>query len=194
MEKNNLVVLVCGVAGTGKSVLCEKLTKHFKLKYVPTSGLLRTLMEKELKKQNVAVAKNIGFWESDAGKQFMAERAKNSEFDKKLDKELFKLIEKGNVVLDSWTMPWLSKKGYKIWLTASDSVRFERLAKRNGKSIGEIAESAKAKEKNTAEIYKKIYGFDWGKDLSVFDLVIDTDNLTEREVFEKAKNGIEAAL
>ncbi len=194
MAKSKLVVLVCGTAGSGKSVLCEKIAAHFGLEYVPTSGVLRKLIEKELKKQNIDAAKNTGFWESAEGKQFMAERTKNPKFDKKLDKELLRLIGKGNVVLDSWTMPWLSKKGFKIWLTASDKVRFERLALRNNKSVEEVAASAKEKEKNTAAIYKKIYGFDWGKDLMVFDCVIETDDLDEQGVFEKAKTAIEKAV
>lgn len=193
-KTRNIVVIVCGVAGSGKSVLCEKIAAHFGLKYVPTSGVLRKLIEKELEKKNIDVSKNTGFWESQEGKRFMAERAANPKFDKQLDKELLKTIEKGKVVLDSWTMPWLSKKGFKIWLTASDSVRFARIALRNGKSIEEIAASARAKEENSAIIYKKLYGFDWGKDLSVFDLVIDTNKLTEQGVFEKAKNIIEQAF
>lgn len=194
MKNKKIVVIVCGVAGSGKSVLCEKIAEHFGLEYVPTSGVLQKIIERELAKRDIDVSKNTGFWESTEGKRFIAERSANPKFDKELDKELLGLIEKGTVVLDSWTMPWLSKKGFKIWLTASDNIRFDRIAKRNGKSIEEVAASARAKEKNTAAIYKKLYGFDWGKDLKVFNEVIDTDKLTEQEVFEKAKKAIEHSI
>ena len=190
-KEKNIAVIVSGVAGSGKSVLCEKIASYFKLEYVPTSGFLRKIIEEELSKKNIDAVKNTGFWESAEGKRFMAERTANPEFDKELDNELLKLIEKGNIVLDSWTMPWLSKKGFKIWLTASDKVRFERLSLRNKKSIEEVAASIREKEEKTAAIYKRIYGFEWGKDLGVFDLLIETDDFTEQEVFEAAKKAVE---
>ena len=42
----------------------------------------------------------------------------------------------------------------------------------------------KEKEDRTKAIYKKLYGFSLGEDLSPFDLVLDTDNLSADEVFE----------
>ena len=190
-KEKKLVILISGLAGSGKSVLCEKIAQHFKLKYYPTSGVLRSIMKREVSKQNVAVTKNTGFWESPQGKEFMAERLKDPRFDKEVDKELQKLIRTGGIVLDSWVMPWISKKGYKIWLTASDSVRFKRVAGRNKKSINDAKEQIITKENKSIEIYKKLYGFTWGKDLEVFDLIINTDDLTEQEVFEVACEALE---
>ncbi|MFA5931484.1 MAG: cytidylate kinase family protein [archaeon] len=190
-EKKKLVIIISGLAGAGKSVLCEKIAEHFKIKYTPTSGVLRSVLEMELKKQKVPVEKNTGFWESPEGKKFLADRLKDPDFDKKTDEELFKLIEKGGVVIDSWVMPWLSKKGYKIWLTASDNIRFERISNRNGKSVEESKNSVVTKESKSIEIFKKTYGFTWGKNLEVFDLIINTDNLNEEQVFQKACEAIE---
>ncbi len=194
VSKKDIVVLVNGLSATGKSVLCEKIANYFGLKYFPTSGILHALIEKELKKQKIAVKKNTGFWESEEGKIFFSERLRNGSFDKKVDEELLKKINRGGVVLDSWVMPWLSKKGYKIWLTASDKVRYKRAALRNRESITKTKKRIIEKEKKTACIYKKLYGFTWAKELAVFDLIINTDNLTEKEVFEKAKKAIEKDL
>ncbi len=193
-KREKLVVLINGLAGTGKSVLCERIAKHFKIKYYPTSGILRSIMEKELKKQKVPIKKNTGFWESTEAKKFMQERLNDSKFDKKVEEKLFKLVKKGGVVLDSWTMPWLSKKGYKIWLTASDEIRFNRVAGRDEKSIEETKKNVLEKEKKTIEIYKKAYGFAWGKNLKIFNLIINTDKLNKQEVFEKALKGINIFL
>lgn len=190
-SKKKIVILVNGLVGAGKSVLCEKISEHYKLKYYPTSGVLRNLMEKELKQKHVDITKNTGFWESEEGKKFLSTRLKDTSFDKKLDKYLLELVEKGGIVLDSWVMPWISKKGYKIWLTASDDIRFRRVAGRDIKKLEEAKERSINKEKKTIAIYKKAYGFTWGKNLEVFDLIINTDNLTEKEVFEKAKNAID---
>jgi cytidylate kinase len=40
------------------------------------------------------------------------------------------------------------------------------------------------KEDRTKAIYKKLYGFALGEDLSPFDLILDTDNLSADQVFE----------
>ena len=52
-------------------------------------------------------------------------------FDKRIDEKLLELAKQGNVVLDSWTMPWLLKGGFKIWLEASSTVRAKRVVTRD---------------------------------------------------------------
>jgi cytidylate kinase len=42
----------------------------------------------------------------------------------------------------------------------------------------------KIKEKETKAIYKKLYGFNLGEDFTPFNLILDTDNLKPKEVFE----------
>ena len=77
MAKNaKLVIISSGLAGSGKSVLCEKLAEYFKINYTPTSGILRKVLERELKKQHIEVTKNTGFWESEEAKKFMKDRLK----------------------------------------------------------------------------------------------------------------------
>ena len=39
-------------------------------------------------------------------------------------------------------------------------------------------------------IYKALYGFEFGEDLSVFDKIIKTDNLDAEEVLEIAKSTV----
>ena len=40
------------------------------------------------------------------------------------------------------------------------------------------------------KIYKSLYGFEFGEDLSVFDKVIETDNLDAEQVLEIAKSTV----
>ena len=183
-------VLVCGLSGSGKSVMAERLAEHFGLKCVHTSGVLRQLRE-EKKMEVEASEMNVGFYESKEGKKFMKERLENQAFDKALDKKLLEIIEEDNVVMDSWTMPWLSPKGIKIWLRVSDKERAERLAGRNKREEARVLKAAKEKGRNTAKIYKKLYGFDFGKDLSVFDLIVESDKKSIEEVFQEIKSFLE---
>ena len=89
----------------------------------------------------------------------------------------------GNVLLDSWTMPWLVKGGFKIWLSASVERQAERIARRDKMSVGEALVALREKEARTKAIYRGLYGFVSGEDFSPFDFVLDTDNLCADEVF-----------
>jgi cytidylate kinase len=142
---------------------------------------LRELLE-ETKTSSLKGKKNTGWWESKNARKIFNKRLKEKKFDELLDEKLLELIDKGNVVMDSWTMGYLSKKGFKIWLSASLETRAKRLAKRNRQPFREVLNAIKLKEKKTRQIYKKLYGFELGKNLKKFDLVIDTENIPEKEV------------
>jgi len=124
-----------------------------------------------------------GWWESDEGMRFLQRRVKESKFDKKVDEKLLEWARRGNVVFDSWTMPWLLKEGFKVWLDASVEVRTGRVAKRDGISFERALAALKEKDEKTRVIYKKLYGFDLGGDFSRFDLILDSNDLCANEVF-----------
>lgn len=128
--------------------------------------------------------KETGWWESDEGKRFLKRRVEDQAFDKKVDEKLLRWARSGNIVLDSWTMPWLFKGGFKIWLEASPRVRARRLAKRNSISLQAALKAIREKDAKTKVIYKDLYGFDLGEDFSPFDMILDADDLSADEVFE----------
>ncbi|MFH1751316.1 MAG: cytidylate kinase family protein [archaeon] len=177
-------VFVCGLAGSGKSNLIEKVSEKFGLRKVHTSGLLRQLKEKEMDKVDLGkLEKGTGFWESEEGKEFLKIREKDFSFDKKLDEELLKIVNKSNAVFDSWTLPWLSKNGIKIWLKASLEVRAKRISLRDKLSLEIITEKIKERQEMDVKRYFKLYGYKMGEDFKPFDLVLNTDNLNEQEVW-----------
>lgn len=135
-----------------------------------------------------------GWWESEEGLKFLKQRLSDPDFDKKVDKKLLKVAKKGNVVLDSWTMPWLFDGGFKVWIDASKKVRIKRLAQRDGISIEEASKVLEEKEGNTKTIYERLYGFHLGEDLSPFDLILDTDKLNADEVFEAVSLVVDGVL
>jgi cytidylate kinase len=174
-----VVICISGMAGTGKSTLAKKLAQKYGLKYFSGGDALRALAaEKGFR------SSGNGWWESPEGLDFLEKRAKDSSFDKAVDAKLLEFAAKGNVLLDSWTMPWLVKDGFKIWLAASAEKQAERIAKRDKMSLDEAKEALKKKEARTKSIYKELYGFALGEDFSPFNLILDTDNLGAEEVFE----------
>jgi cytidylate kinase len=177
--KKDLIICVCGMAGSGKSTVAKKLAKKYELKYYSGGDALKALAIEDGYKPL-----KCGWWETGEGRRFLEKREKNPKFDELVDKKLLELAKQGNVVLDSWTMPWLIEKGFKIWLEASAEKRAERIARRDGISVKEALLALKNKEDLTKVIYKKIYGFGLGEDFKPFHLILDTDGLKAEEVFQ----------
>ena len=178
-SKKKLVVCISGMAGTGKSTLAKKLAEKYDLRYYSGGDALRELAAVEGYDSS-----RRGWWESPEGLRFLEKREQNHEFDKAVDDKLLEYAQQGCVLLDSWTMPWLLKTGFKIWLIASEEKRAERIAERDKLPIKEAMQVLKEKEAKTRAIYKKLYGFTLGEDLEPFDLILDTDNLNAGEVFQ----------
>jgi cytidylate kinase len=178
VDAKGLVICISGMAGTGKSTLAKKIAEKYGLKYYSGGDALRALAAE----RGYASFSN-GWWESSEGLEFLEKRKGDSSFDKAVDDKLLEYAAQGNVLLDSWTMPWLVKGGFKIWLSASVEKQAERISGRDNMTVEESLKALGEKEARTKAIYKKLYGFSLGEDFSPFDLILDTDNLTAAEVF-----------
>ncbi len=173
------VLCISGLAGTGKSTLSKKIAEKYGLRYFSGGDVLKDLAKQE--GYDVSVQ---GWWESPEGLDFLSKRVNDPKFDKEVDDRLLEYAQQGNVLLDSWTMPWLLKEGFKIWLEASFEKRAARVAIRDGMTVALAFDVLKEKESRTKAIYKALYGFSLGEDLKPFDFILDTDNLSANEVFE----------
>ena len=178
-KEKKTVICISGMAGTGKSTLAKKLAQKYDLKYYSGGDALKALATEE--GRNVS---SNGWWESPEGLAFLRQREKDPQFDKAVDSKLLEYAQQGNVFLDSWTMPWLLKTGFKIWLLASIGKRAERVAQRDKITVKDALRILKEKEARTKAIYQKLYGFTLGEDYAPFNLVLDTDNLNAEEVFQ----------
>src|SRR3972149_7735188 len=188
-NEKGIVICISGMAGTGKSTLAKKLAKKYALNYYSGGDALKALASE----QGYDTSKS-GWWESPEGLKFLEQREKEPKFDQAVDKKLLEYAERGNVLLDSWTMPWLLKTGFKIWLLASTEKRVERVAKRDQITPKEASRGLKEKEARTRAIYSKLYGFTLGEDFKPFHLVLDTDDLGAEEVFQVLCRVIDSIL
>ncbi|TRO48622.1 hypothetical protein E2P47_02670 [Candidatus Bathyarchaeota archaeon] len=114
----------------------------------------------------------------------MTKREQDLTFDELVDKKLIEYAQNGNVLLDSWTMPWLINYGFKIWLAASIKKRTERIARRDKLKESKALKVLKEKEEKTKKIYKRLYGFNLGEDFQPFHIILDTEKLNANEVFD----------
>jgi cytidylate kinase len=179
LKHDGIVICISGMAGTGKSTLAKKLAKRYHLKYYSGGDALKALAAEE-----GCDASQPGWWESPVGLKFLKQRQGDPQFDKTVDRKLLEYAEKGDVLLDSWTMPWLVKNGFKIWLMASMKKRAQRVAERDNMPVEKALQVLKEKEERTKAIYKQLYGFTLGEDFKPFDLVLDTENMSAEEVYE----------
>ena len=176
---NKVVICVSGMTGSGKSTVAKKLAEKYGLNYFSGGNAMRVLAKEEGYNSDVN-----GWWESAEGLGFLQKRKDDPVFDKKIDEKLLELAAEGNVVLDSWTVPWLLKEdGFKIWLEASAKVRAKRVMNRDSMNNEEALKALTEKDEQTRQIYKNLYGFDLGDDLSPFNLVLSTDDLDPDDIF-----------
>jgi len=178
-KSQKIVICLAGLTACGKSTAAKRLAKKFGLDYVSGGTAL-----KEIALKMGYEAKEKGWWESSEGIRFLQKRTQDPKYDKQVDAELLKSVKRGNVVLDSWTMPWLSKIGFKIWLEVSADERAKRLTQRDGISLEKARQVVEEKDNRTKEIYQHLYGFSLGEDFSPFDLILDSELLSADEVFD----------
>jgi len=178
-RNRRVVICICGMAGSGKSTLAKKLAEKYGLAYYSGGDALKALASEKGYKID-----REGWWESQEGMEFLKQRMEDLEIDKKIDVKLLEWAKRGNVIFDSWTMPWLLKEGFKIWLDASEEVRAQRVARRDGIGSKEALNYLREKESKTRDIYKRLYGFDLGEDFTPFHLVLDVNSLNEDEAFQ----------
>jgi len=179
IKERKPVICISGMAGTGKSTLAKKLAQKYGLKYYSGGDALKALAVEE----GCNVSSN-GWWESPEGLAFLRQRERDPQFDKAVDDKLLEYAQQGSVLLDSWTMPWLLKTGFKIWLLASIQKRAERVSERDKITVKDALRILEEKEAITKAIYRKLYSFTLGEDYAPFNLVLDTDNLNAEEVFQ----------
>ena len=177
-RNQDFVICLAGLTACGKSTAARRLAERFGLKYVSGGTALKELALKQGYR-----AQKRGWWESAEGIRFLKQRTHDPKFDKQIDAELLELAARGNVVFDSWTMPWLSKIGFKIWLEVSVEERARRLTRRDGISLSDARRIIEEKDSRTKHIYERLYGFSLGEDYSPFDLVLDSESLSSDEVF-----------
>jgi cytidylate kinase len=188
-KQKTVVICVCGMTASGKSTVARRLAEKYHLRLYSGGDALKTLAREAGHRPT-----DRGWWESKEGLKFLQQRLHDPDFDKKVDKKLLEVAKDGNVVLDSWTMPWLFDGGFKIWIEASKKIRIRRLAERDGLSLRKASEVLEEKEESTKTIYRRLYGFHLGEDFSPFDLILDTDKLNAEEVFQAVSLVVDRVL
>lgn len=170
-------IIISGMPAAGKTTVAGLVGKHLHLKVIGGGEILR-----EMAAERGYHPQGGDWWDTEEGIRFLKEREKDPEFDKEADRRMIEKAKKGDVVLTSYTMPWLIKGQFKVWLDASEKKRAERMAKRDGTNANESIKIVRLRDKENEELYDHMYGIKFGSDKKPFDLIIDTNKIGEEEV------------
>ena len=175
-------IIISGPPAVGKTTIAKGIAEEFGLTHLSGGDILKELAEEQGFKTG-----GDDWWDTQEGMNFLSQRQENSEFDKKVDDKLKKHFLDGIVVITSYTLPWLVEGGVKIWLEGSKENSAQRMTARDNLSKDAALKIVQKRYQENKKIYKALYGFEFGEDLSLFDKVIETDGLDASQVLDIAK-------
>ncbi len=191
---NALPILISGTIGTGKSTLGKHLARQMKRSYISASDFHRALLEKQLHvtKQK---ANDPSFWETH-GNDANHLRQKNHAHDRRVDREVMRALHaQPHSVTDARLAPWLHKgKAIRIWIQVSEKESARRVSGRDGMSVASVFPTIRKRYRADQALWKEIYGIEYGKDLSPFDLVINTEGFEKEDTYRIIHGFIQTKL
>ena len=154
-----MIITVSGLHGTGKSTYAARIARTLRLRHVSAGVLFRR------------VAKEKHLTLEELGKIALHDPS----IDKLVDEKTIAEAGKGNVVIDGQLTGWMlkDKSDLRIYLTAPEPVRLERIARRDTVNLKDAETQTRQRESIQRERYLKHYGFNV-RDLSIYHLVLDT--------------------
>jgi len=170
-------IIISGMPAVGKTTVSKQVAGELQIPLVGGGDVL-----KEMAVEEGYTPGGEDWWDRGEGMRFLRQRKKSSDFDKEVDARLIQKAKKGNVVITSYPVPWLTKDGLKVWLSGSVKSRAARMARRDGLSVSKCREVLSVRDEENHKLYKKIYGIEFGRDLRPFDLLVETDGIDEDRV------------
>jgi len=170
-------IIISGMPAVGKTTVSKQVAEELKIPMVGGGDVL-----KEMAVEEGYTPGGEDWWDRGEGMKFLQQRKKSPDFDRDVDARLIQKTKKGDVVITSYPVPWLSKDGLNVWLSGSVKSRAARMARRDGLPVSRCKEVLSIRDEENYKLYKKIYGIEFGRDLKPFDLVIETDAIGEEKV------------
>jgi cytidylate kinase len=170
-KDKKLTIVLCGLAGSGKSTTAKLLARRFKLRRASAGDIFR------------AIAKKRGMSPIELGRY----AAKHPAFDRTIDAHLVKEARRGNVIIDGRTTGYLTRKlripALRVFLAVNPAVSAKRVAKRDGVTVAEALRKSRLRERENNRRLHRLFGLDTS-DQSYYDVVIHTDDYAPKEVVQ----------
>lgn len=173
-------ITISGPPGSGKTTACGRLSEALGLEAVVFGRIFRDL----------AAEKHLTL------SQLGAIAEQDPAIDNMIDGRILEIARThDDLILESRLSAYmLSRNGidaYKIYLDASPEVRMARVGLREGETLEQATEATLDRQRSEAKRYMQWYGIDIS-DLSVYDLVVNTDDKDPDQVLEAILEGVRA--
>jgi CMP/dCMP kinase len=183
-------IVISGWPAVGKTTIAENLAKDFNLKLWNGGDILKMMAYE----RGYSSSLNHDWWDTEEAAKFMKERNDNPNFDREVDNRLIELVKEGNVVITSYTLPWISDATINFWLQGSVDNRSKRMSMRDKIDINTAKKIVQRRDVENKLIYQKLYQFEFGEKLDVFDFAMNTDILSLESLIIISKNIVENVI
>ena len=172
-------ITISGPPGSGKTTACNRLSEILGLKAVVFGKIFREL----------AAEKHLSLLE------FGQLAEKDPSIDEAIDTKILEIArEHEDIILVSRLSAYMLSRNsipaFKIYLGASPEVRMSRIGVREGQSLEDAKRETVERQASEAKRYMMYYNIDIN-DMSVYDLVVNTDELDPDGVIDTILKAIE---
>ena len=172
-------ITISGPPGSGKTTACNRLSEILGLKAVVFGKIFREL----------AAEKHLSLIE------FGELAEKDPSIDQAIDNKILEIArENENIILESRLSAYMLSRNsipaFKIYLGASPEVRMSRIGVREGQTLEDAKKETLERQASEAKRYMMYYNIDIN-DMSVYDLVVNTDELDPDGVIDAILKAIE---
>ena len=174
-------ITISGPPGSGKTTACNRLSEMLGLKAVVFGKIFREL----------AAEKHLSLLE------FGQLAEKDPSIDEAIDAKILEIARQNeDIILESRLSAYMLSRNsipaFKIYLGASPEVRMSRIGVREGQTIEDAKRETIERQASEAKRYMMYYNIDIN-DMSVYDLVVNTDELDPDGVIDTILKAIEGS-